>query len=74
MFVELVCGCGASFQLDGPDESNTATWLLTNRFSEAHVACGFMTPIAKDAPETTERYTLKFKPRPRIYHEDDPEE
>jgi hypothetical protein len=46
MFVELTCGrCEAHMQVDSEDD--TGVWMLTWRFSEAHVGCGFIVPKAK---------------------------
>jgi len=46
MFVDLLCSCGARFNmnLDEPDEeSGTPLWSLIFRFSNAHTKCGYMT-------------------------------
>lgn len=69
MFVEMMCACGATLQVDGADD--TATWLWANRFTEAHTECGFMTPVMRDEQEKTTRYELKFKTKERINHDDE---
>jgi hypothetical protein len=69
MFVEMVCVCGASLQIDGDDDY--PSWLFASRFAEAHVKCGFITPIASDTPEKTNKYELKFKPKTRQANEED---
>lgn len=66
MFVELVCNCGASFQVEQSDNED-ALWLLTNRFVEAHTVCGFVTDTKRDRTEQTTKYELKFKPRHRKF-------
>jgi hypothetical protein len=66
MFVELVCNCGASIQVERSDAED-ALWLLATRFVEAHTICGFVTDINRDSTEQTTRYDLKFKPRNRKY-------
>jgi len=43
MFVELNCGqCASSLSLEADDE--TAVWIITNRFANAHTSCGFVAP------------------------------
>lgn len=58
MFFEMVCSCSATLQIDAPEDRELAVWLFVTRFSEAHVNCGFMTPVTKDEPETTKRYEV----------------
>jgi len=46
MFVDLLCSCGARFNMniDEPDEESTPPlWSLIFRFSMAHGKCGYMT-------------------------------
>lgn len=69
MFAEMVCVCGATLQLDVDDDF--PAWLLTNRFAEAHVKCGFVTPLPSDTPEKTGRYDLKFKSKTNYLSEED---
>jgi len=52
MFVEMICTCGASMQME-QNENETALWLLSSRFVEAHTDCGFVSGINKDRPEET---------------------
>lgn len=43
--VELKCGsCDSSFTMDAADEMDSVVIDFANRFSEAHVACGFIDP------------------------------
>jgi hypothetical protein len=53
MFVEMSCKCGAMLQVDGFNESFTQ--FTTVRFLEAHVGCGFVTPVKTEIPERTVR-------------------
>lgn len=48
MFAEVTCKCDCSFQVDAGDDADDVTnaWALVNRFADAHVACGYMTPPA----------------------------
>ena len=69
MFAEMVCLCGATFQLDVEDDF--PGWFLTNRFAEAHVRCGFVTPAVRDTPEKTTKYDLKFKSKSRQLNEEE---
>ena len=60
MFITMTCSCGADLELDVQDNDVLAlTW--AQRFSDSHAACGFMTPQARDIPETTR--TLIEKPK-----------
>jgi hypothetical protein len=70
MFAEMVCTCGATLQLD-VDEVDFPAWVLTSRFAEAHVKCGFISPMVSDTPEKTSRYELKFKPRTNYLSEEE---
>jgi hypothetical protein len=67
MFIEMSCKCGALMQLEGLND--TYTMLMTNRFVEAHVQCGFVTPVNTDQPQSTRRDTTAFKPK--AFTEDD---
>lgn len=69
MFAEMVCLCGATLQLDVDDD--IPAWLLTNRFVEAHVKCGFVSPLVSDTPKESKRYDLKFKPKTNYLSEED---
>jgi hypothetical protein len=71
MFLEMTCACGASIQMDG--DNDTAALLLSHRFAEAHVSCGFVTPVYSDEAEKTVRHELKFKQK-KIYHDKDEED
>lgn len=54
----MVCTCSATLQLDIADDYGTAAWLMVTRFSDAHINCGYITPLVKDKPETTKRYEV----------------
>lgn len=69
MYVEMTCSCGAHFQLDVDEDFQG--WLLLNRFVEAHVKCGYVTPLASDTPEKIARYDLKFKSKSKQLNEED---
>lgn len=72
MFLEMTCACGASIQMDG-DDNETAALMLSHRFAEAHVECGFVTSSRSNDAEKTVRHELKFKPK-KIYHDEDEED
>lgn len=45
MMVELSCGnCDSSFTMDASDEMDSVVIDFANRFSQAHVDCGFIEP------------------------------
>lgn len=66
MFIDMACQCGASMQLDGVNEMFTL--VMSNRFAEAHVSCGYMTRTA-DAPKPKRENIIK----PLALQEDDDE-
>lgn len=66
MFVEMSCKCGSAIQLDGVND--TYTLLMSNRFAESHISCGYVTPVAFDGPTTTKRNT---NIKPKALQEDD---
>jgi hypothetical protein len=48
MVVDMVCACGAAIQIE-IDEENFSAWLLIQRFTDAHVSCGYMTsPVLQE--------------------------
>ena len=47
MVFDMVCSCGASLNVES-DKDHTLSWLIINRFLEAHVKCGFVTPVVKE--------------------------
>ncbi len=67
MFAEMSCKCGSTIQLDGFNDSLTE--LTAVRFMEAHISCGFVTPIKSDEPEKTNRKNMDVKQR--VFKEDD---
>lgn len=58
MLFDIVCQCSAALSLDMPKEKEDASWLLINRFINAHVGCGLMTPLPDSAPLTTKRHNI----------------
>jgi hypothetical protein len=60
MFITMTCSCGGSLEIDVQDNDLIAlTW--SQRFADSHATCGFMAPIAKDAPEVTRELVDKPK-------------
>lgn len=49
MFIELSCSCSAAIQIDVEKSREEAAWLLINRFANAHVSCGFISPLLEEA-------------------------
>jgi len=58
MFFEIACSCSASLSLETTKEKEDASWLLINRFINAHVGCGLMTPMPDSSPTQTKRYNI----------------
>jgi hypothetical protein len=69
MFAEMSCKCGSTLQLDGLNDAFTE--FTTIRFLEAHVGCGFVTPVKKDEPDKTTKRDIEIK---RIVFKDDDED
>lgn len=59
MFFEMMCSCSASLHLDVGVEREDAALLLVNRFTMAHVTCGFMTPLLEELPSPTKKFNIK---------------
>jgi hypothetical protein len=63
MFFEMICTCSASVHIETDiDENTEASWLLVNRFINAHVKCGYMTPIEEQNPKSTTQLNIKLSP------------
>ena len=62
MYIEMICSCTASISVDMDKGKEDAAWLLAARFSSAHVACGFISPLLEEAPITTKRFDIKTTP------------
>lgn len=45
MYVNLICSCEAALEVDVPDGDESAGWALIMRFCNAHVGCGYVTPM-----------------------------
>ena len=67
MFAEMSCKCGSMLQLDGFNDSFTE--FTTIRFLEAHINCGFVTPVKHEMPERTVR--KEFDVRQIVPQDDD---
>lgn len=59
MFIEMTCSCTASVQVDMPEDKETMGLVLVNRFTNAHVSCGFMTELREEKPMTTKKFDIK---------------
>jgi len=59
MFFEMVCQCTATLQIDAEKSKEEAAWLLVSRFCNAHVACGYITPLYEEMPQDTKRFNIK---------------
>jgi len=59
MFTEMSCKCGAMIQLDGFNDSFTE--FTTIRFLDAHISCGFVTPVKKEMPDRNVRRELDIR-------------
>lgn len=59
MFFEVACSCSASLALDTSKDKEDASWLLINRFINAHTACGLMTPLPDSTQTRTKRYNIE---------------
>lgn len=72
MYVEMVCSCEATLHLDMGEEDGAidSIWMLTYRFANAHIHCGYMTPGT--SPEA-EEVTKKRAGKPRRTPEEDQE-
>lgn len=58
MHTELHCGfCDSYLQMESMEED--AVWLLVHRFTDAHVACGFISPTTEDAPIEYQKKVIK---------------
>jgi len=67
MFADMACKCGSAIQLDGFNDALTEFTVV--RFLEAHIVCGFVTPVKSDDPEKTSRRNMDVKRR--VFKEDD---
>jgi hypothetical protein len=62
MFAEMVCGkCESYFNADS-DDDDAALWVMMNRFANAHVPCGYMTPMHTEE-SMEEGHKKVIKPR-----------
>jgi hypothetical protein len=58
MFVELVCSCTASITVDLEKNREDAGWLLINRFTNAHIACGLVSPLLEQRESPTKPFNI----------------
>jgi hypothetical protein len=62
MYVDLACGrCDSGLTLESEDES--ATWMLINRFANAHNECGFMTRTFSEFNDESIQKRVVKKPK-----------
>jgi hypothetical protein len=59
MFVEMTCACTAAIQVELKEHQETMGLILVNRFTNAHVDCGFMSPIPAETTNTTKKFDIK---------------
>jgi hypothetical protein len=59
MTFDLQCLCGALFHVTA-EEMDDRLWLLIQRFTNAHVTCGFMTAVAEDKIVPTQQVSIKI--------------
>lgn len=69
MYVEMSCKCGSMINIEGFTDSLAE--LITIRFLEAHITCGFVTPIKNEGTERTIRREFDIR---KIVHLDDDED
>lgn len=60
MFFEMACSCSAMLNVDVSEDKAEAAWLLVNRFTSAHVGCGYMTPLLEEMPHTTKKFNMRI--------------
>jgi len=60
MYIELSCSCAAAIQVDVDVHREDAALLLVNRFTTAHVQCGFMTPLLEELPNPKKRFDINI--------------
>jgi hypothetical protein len=60
MFFEMSCSCSAALQIEVDSHKEDAAWLLVNRFTVAHVACGYMTPLMEELPNPSKRFNINI--------------
>jgi hypothetical protein len=66
MYVNMVCICDASFEMD--TELEDACWLMTYRWVNGHVACGYALPAQNV------EYAVKMELGPDDLAPDDPDD
>jgi hypothetical protein len=59
MFVEMTCACTASIQVELKEHQETMGLILVNRFTNAHVDCGFMSSVSEERTATTKKFDIK---------------
>lgn len=64
MYIDMQCACGAAFSVqEGPE---TLTMLYAERFTSAHLDCGFMSGVRRDVDDTSS-YTIRKEKREKEY-------
>jgi len=66
MYVDLHCGMCESQMMMDSDDNNSGVWMLVHRFSNAHSACGFVSPPAPITENETTKTTSVSSPRRRV--------
>jgi hypothetical protein len=59
MFVEITCACTASIQVELKEHQETMGLILVNRFTNAHVDCGFMSSLPVEPTPITKKFDIK---------------
>lgn len=60
MQVDMVCVCGAAL-LASAEDSYDWVMLLVTRFTDAHVSCGYLTPLVTDDTATSKSLGIDVK-------------
>jgi len=50
MLFDMSCSCTAALSIE-IDKNDTVAWMIINRFLEAHIKCGYVTPIIQEEVE-----------------------
>jgi len=60
MFIEMTCSCTAAIQVELKEHQETMGLILVNRFSNAHVGCGFMTEVPAEESKPAKTFNLRI--------------
>lgn len=64
MFIEVACSCTAAIQFEVDKGKEDAAWLFLNRFANAHVECGFVSPLFEEISNGTVTMQIPTKDVP----------